>query len=141
MAVASPLSISVSNDVDQFVSGDGDGFELEPSRVVKVESEEAWEQFLKEANAQSAIVVAHFSAEWCAPCKFMEPAFNNMSKRLSHVIFLEVDMDVQHELASKLQVKALPTFLFIKDEAVIDKIVGANPEELEKKIETLASPC
>lgn len=40
------------------------------------------------------------------------------------------------EVASKLEVKAMPTFLLMKDGAVVDKIVGANPEEVRRRIDT-----
>ncbi|MBO8589866.1 thioredoxin family protein, partial [Staphylococcus aureus] len=40
--------------------------------------------------------------------------------------------------ASKMEVKAMPTFVFLKEEAQVDKLVGANPEELRKRIETFA---
>ena len=40
--------------------------------------------------------------------------------------------------ASKMEVKAMPTFVFLKEEAQVDKLVGANPEELRKRIENFA---
>lgn len=32
----------------------------------------------------------------------------------------------------------MPTFLFLKDCAVVEKVVGANPEEIKKRIDGLA---
>jgi len=36
-------------------------------------------------------------------------------------------------VTAKWEVRAMPTFIFIKDGKLLDKIVGANKEDLEKK--------
>lgn len=38
-------------------------------------------------------------------------------------------------MAAKLEVKAMPTFVLMKDGAQIDRLVGANPEEIRKRID------
>jgi thioredoxin 1 len=35
-----------------------------------------------------------------------------------------------------MEVKAMPTFVLMKDGAQVDKIVGANPEEIRKRIDS-----
>lgn len=42
------------------------------------------------------------------------------------------------EVATKMDVKAMPTFLLLNNGAVVDKVVGANPEEIKKRIDGLA---
>lgn len=37
-------------------------------------------------------------------------------------------------MAAKLEIKAMPTFLMMKNGTQIDKLVGANPEEIRKRI-------
>lgn len=37
-----------------------------------------------------------------------------------------------------MDVKAMPTFLLLKDGAAVDKVVGANPEEIKKRIDGVA---
>ena len=34
-----------------------------------------------------------------------------------------------------MDVKAMPTFLLLKDGAPLEKVIGANPEEIKKKID------
>ncbi|KAJ7570472.1 hypothetical protein O6H91_01G121300 [Diphasiastrum complanatum] len=106
----------------------------EPSRVVMVESAEVWQEILKRAYAQGTIIAVHFSAEWCAPCKFIAPAFDELSRKYPDVIFLDVDVDEVKEIATKMDVKAMPTFVFIKGGEQAGRFVGANKEELEKRI-------
>ncbi|KAG6755891.1 hypothetical protein POTOM_039299 [Populus tomentosa] len=40
------------------------------------------------------------------------------------------------EAAAKMEVKAMTTFVLMKDSAQVDKIVGANPEEIRKRIDS-----
>ncbi|KAJ7557768.1 hypothetical protein O6H91_04G008800 [Diphasiastrum complanatum] len=112
---------------------------VEPSRVVVVESAQMWQELLKRAHAQKTIIVVHFSAEWCAPCKFIAPDFDQLSRKYPELIFLDLDVDEVKEVASKMNVKAMPTFMFIKEEEEADRFVGANKEELEKRICNLAN--
>ncbi|EFJ33685.1 hypothetical protein SELMODRAFT_438048 [Selaginella moellendorffii] len=109
------------------------------SRVVMVESISDWDGILKQAKSQDAIIVAHFSADWCAPCKYMASTFREASTRFLKLIFLTVDVDELKEIATRLEVKAMPTFVFIKDEEAIGRIVGANREQLVKRVAALAT--
>jgi thioredoxin 1 len=38
-------------------------------------------------------------------------------------------------VAQEFAVEAMPTFLFVKKGKVVDKVVGARKDELQKKIE------
>lgn len=39
------------------------------------------------------------------------------------------------EVASKMEIKAMPTFLLMREGAQVDKLVGANPDEIRKRTE------
>ena len=39
------------------------------------------------------------------------------------------------EVATRMDVKAMPTFLLVKDSAPLEKVIGANPEEIKKRID------
>ena len=43
------------------------------------------------------------------------------------------------DVTSEWEIHAMPTFLFIRDCKQIDKVVGANKDELEKKIHHYAT--
>lgn len=47
-------------------------------------------------------------------------------------------LDVQ-EVAAQYEVRAMPTFLFIKDGQQIDKVVGADKNDLERKCNRYAT--
>ncbi len=48
-------------------------------------------------------------------------------------------LDFVQDVTSEWDIRAMPTFLFIKDGKQVDKIVGANKDELDKKVQHFAS--
>ncbi|KAI3991555.1 hypothetical protein MKX01_040565 [Papaver californicum] len=99
-----------------------------------ITTQESWEEKLAEAKRDGKIIVANFSASWCGPCRMLAPLFGELSEKYPTLIFLTVDVDDLSELSSSLDIRATPTFFFLKDGQQIDKLVGANKLELLKKI-------
>ncbi|KAF7150849.1 hypothetical protein RHSIM_Rhsim02G0114900 [Rhododendron simsii] len=111
--------------------------EEKKSRVVKIGSKESWESYISQATNQGSPIVVHFTASWCMPSVAMNPFFEELAYTYQDVLFLAVDVDDVKEVATKYEVKAMPTFLLMKDGAQVDKLVGANPDEIKKRIEGL----
>lgn len=44
------------------------------------------------------------------------------------------------EFSSSWDIRATPTFFFVRDGQQVDKLIGANKTELEKKIVTFIEP-
>ena len=61
-----------------------------------------------------------------------------MSKTYPQLMFLTIDVDDLMDFSSSWDIRATPTFFFIKNEKQVDKLVGANKPELEKKVQALA---
>lgn len=58
----------------------------------------------------------------------------------SDLVFFSIDVDehikmVLQELVTQFDVRATPTFIFMRDMKEIDKLVGGNQEELQKKFD------
>lgn len=80
----------------------------------------------------SAII--DFHAEWCAPCKMMDPQFKKASEKLSQVRFGKVDVDSEYEIAGRFRVMSIPTTLFFKNGELIDRHTGAlTSDAIERK--------
>ncbi|KAH7861262.1 hypothetical protein Vadar_023942 [Vaccinium darrowii] len=108
--------------------------QLVKTRVVKINSEETWNSFITQAKNQGCPVVVHFTADWCMPSVVMKPFFENLALTYQDMLFLAVDVDEVKEVASKMEIKAMPTFVLMREGAQVDKLVGANPEEMRKRV-------
>lgn len=119
------------NDSDQHV-------EFAAGNVALITTKEAWDQKLEEAKKDGKIVIANFSAVWCGPCKVIAPYYCEMSEKYTSMMFLLVDVDELTDFSTSWDIKATPTFFFLKDGQQLDKLVGANKPELEKKLVAIA---
>ncbi|MFN5478741.1 MAG: thioredoxin domain-containing protein [Chitinophagaceae bacterium] len=62
------------------------------------------------------MVLVDFGAEWCPPCKKMEPVLTQfMKENGKSVTLVKMDGGIETELMKTLNVDALPTFILYKD--------------------------
>ena len=72
-------------------------------------------------------VVFDFYADWCQPCKMMEPILENVEKT-TDIKVVKVDVEKERELAQLFGVSSIPTMVFYKDgEKVAEKIGVQDP--------------
>ena len=93
------------------------------------------EQLIKNENR---LIVVDCYAEWCGPCKKIAPEISLLEEKFKNdnngILVLKVDIDECDDIASAYDIKSLPTILYFKHGKLIDKFIGANMEEIEKKI-------
>ncbi|KAL2129723.1 hypothetical protein VTI74DRAFT_7403 [Chaetomium olivicolor] len=93
-----------------------------------------WRQTL----SSHAIVIADFYADWCGPCKMIAPHFESLAAKYAKpnkIAFCKVNVDAQGEVAQQYGVRAMPTFLVLRNGSVIETIQGANPPALTAAVE------
>lgn len=113
------------------------GFDFVGGNVYLITTKESWEEKLSQASREGKIVIANFSASWCRPCRTVAPLYSEASEKYPSLMFLTIDVDEVSELSTSRDIQATPTFFFLRDGQEIDKLVGANKAELERKITIL----
>ena len=74
-------------------------------------------------------VMIDFYAEWCGPCRMMSPVIEEFAKDYDGRIKIgKINVDEESDLAMRFGVQSIPSFIFIKDGKVIDRITGAMPK-------------
>ena len=82
-------------------------------------------------------VLIDFFAEWCGPCKMMPPILNQLKANMgSSLRILKIDVDKNPDVASKYQVRGVPTLLLMRSGKILWKQSGVlQAGELQQVIE------
>jgi len=76
------------------------------------------------------IVLVDFGAEWCPPCKKMEPVLDAFMKENNKKLTLvKMDGGLETELMKSLKVEALPTFILYKNGKEVKRKQGLVTKE------------
>ena len=104
-----------------------------PKDIINLNTMEQYRDLLE--KHPDKVIIMDFWATWCAPCNMFAPVFEKLQKEYSNqFIFVKVNVDTNQILASHYRITGIPTTLFIKNDTVIDKIVGATNYNKMKQI-------
>ena len=70
-------------------------------------------------------------APWCGPCRMVSPVVDRLSEKYKcKVSFGKMNSDDNGDKAGALGIMSIPTLLFYKQGKLVDRMVGAYPEEV-----------
>ncbi len=105
--------------------------------LIHVGSDRFEEEVVRSRNP----VLVDFYADWCGPCRLIEPVIERLSQEyVGKVKFVKIDTDENQDLAVRFEVMGIPTVLLFNGGKIKERIVGAAPASVYKqKIESLFS--
>jgi thioredoxin 1 len=91
--------------------------------LVEISSEQQLEMILQSPMP----VLIDFWAEWCTPCKNMEPVLARVAEARDLTI-VKVNIDQHSELAKQYRIRSIPHFMLFKNgQPIGNPISGAYP--------------
>lgn len=79
----------------------------------------------------NSVALVDVWAPWCGPCRMVTPIVDRLSEKYKGKVgFGKLNSDDNSETAAQLGVMSIPTLLFYKGGKLVDRIVGAYPEEV-----------
>ncbi|MEF8852229.1 MAG: thioredoxin [Haloarculaceae archaeon] len=105
-----------------------------PDKPVHISGPEHMDEFVGEHG----VVLADFYADWCGPCKMIEPVVEEIAAETDAAV-AKVDVDAQQRLARQYQVQGVPTLYLFSDGEPVEQIVGLKQKpELVSLVEQYA---
>jgi len=82
---------------------------------------------------QKGKVLIDFYADWCGPCKAMNPTLEQF-KESSDVPLLKVNVDEESDIAKEYGIRSIPCFVFVEDGEVKGKKIGMQTADQLKEL-------
>ena len=85
--------------------------------------------------ATQGLVMVDFWAAWCGPCRAIAPVLEELAEASEgRVTLMKVNVDANPGLAARYEIRSIPTILFVKEGAVVERVVGAVPRAVLQDI-------
>jgi thiol-disulfide isomerase/thioredoxin len=110
-------------------------YNVQPKPVVFEGVEQVDSKRLEEIIKTGNLSILDVFADWCQPCKYVSPKFEELSKEFPRVQFMKVNLeDLDLHQQKVFSITALPTFLIFKEGRILEKIMGANIRDVSEKL-------
>ncbi|RPB19379.1 glutaredoxin [Terfezia boudieri ATCC MYA-4762] len=95
------------------------------------------------AVPERGFVAISFHTSWAAsPCEQINQTFAAIAAtQPSTSTFISIDAEDLPDISEKYEVAAVPFFVFLRGGQVVGKISGADPKQLQSKIEDFSAPA
>jgi thioredoxin len=88
------------------------------------------EKSFNELISSEKNVFVDFWAEWCGPCKMVEPILSKLARKYhGKLVFGRVNVDKEMGLSSRFQILSIPTFILFRKGVPVNTMIGAVGEE------------
>ncbi|MGP8329933.1 MAG: thioredoxin [Methanosarcinaceae archaeon] len=84
--------------------------------------------FIEVISSDMPVIVDCY-AEWCGPCKMINPIFTKLAAEYNNrVRFIKIDLDTNPTITRHFKIMGVPTLILIRDGIKIKSIVGYSGE-------------
>lgn len=85
--------------------------------------------FVSDVLQSDRVVLVDFWAEWCAPCRKVEPLLEEIAAEMAEkVSIVKLNIDENPETARAYKVMSVPTLTVFKGGEPVNSLAGARPK-------------
>lgn len=86
-----------------------------------------------DSEIKKGIVIVDNFANWCFPCKKLSPIIEELSSEVKKIKFAKLNVDENEEIASRFEIRGLPTIIIFKDGTEKGRVIGFFDKDTLKK--------
>jgi len=75
------------------------------------------------------IVLVDCYADWCGPCKMMQPIIDELAREITTCKFFKINVDDAEQTSEKYNIMSIPTLLLFKDGKLETQLVGLKSKD------------
>ena len=85
-------------------------------------------------EGEECYLLFYFTAKWCGPCQRIKPLLQKISEGSdsSKLKVFMIDIDENEDLASKFNIRSVPTFYLYKKKELIGQTGGADIKKVQE---------
>ena len=114
------LILIISTILNKKVEGQNSNGEENSIELLEVTSENFDDEVLKSDKK----VLIDFYADWCQPCKILEPTIKEIASEKEEIKVVRINIDEETDLATRYEIMSIPTLVVIKDGKEVNRSVG-----------------
>ncbi len=105
----------------------------EEAEIIRVDSA----SFEGEVLEAEELVVVDFWAEWCVPCKLIEPILQELAPEYAgRVKFASLDVEESQDIAQRYKLRSIPCLIGFKDGTEVGRLVGYRQHRPKEYLST-----
>ena len=78
----------------------------------------SFQKYIKEG-----LVVIDFYADWCGPCKVLEPKFQELADKHKNIKFAKINVVNHPIITRRFDVKSIPNITIFRDGELLEQLV------------------
>jgi thioredoxin 1 len=95
------------------------------SNIIHINTKEKFNRDVIMKSDTTAVLV-DFWADWCGPCKIMNPILEEFAKNHPEITVVKIDVENDGGISQHYDIASIPTMLLFMDRGPRSRIIGAK---------------